>query len=264
MKPSTTVEHTAAPVSWWSWRPGISPQRALLIALPLVLLASLLIGIGLISLLAALLDSQTAPLTINGTVVGHSTGSLDRLPRLEIRLQAAGFPPLVTPVVPAEAFAQLHDGEQVQLLFSPHLHALRALRTTEHSYQLSEGSAGSNLAGSLALLGLGLLLMPYPATLLFWGWRDLYSPRCQMYARVVARRAVERQRSGRAGATPHSSTAPWYGLALLPVEGTMSTTARPLTFSVSPTLYQRACAAESVLLTYSPHLHYVYTLEPLA
>ena len=103
-----------------------------------------------------------------------------------------------------------------------------------------------NPIGSVALLLLGITLLPYPALLTLWGLRDLRSAHgrrngcCMMTARVVGKRAAARtttrsspQRSlrsayqssrgsdNRPGLTPRLSRS-WYGIALDPVEPSSS------------------------------------------
>ena len=106
---------------------------------------------------------------------------------------------------------------------------------------------------------LGLLLLPYPALLVHWGWRDLLLARYErgrlstMKGRVVALRETTRGRQpGFAGRGARL----WYGIALQPDE-------EPLkihTFSISEETYRSLQKGMPVRIVYSPHLHYVYTI----
>jgi hypothetical protein len=244
----------------------------------ITLLALLLGGIGLITLVLGIMDNSSAPLQLPGIVVNHTVNNLDGFPRLRItitnRLHAVGFPATVSPVVSMVTFHAIHDGDSILVDYSPRLHFLYALESAGRHYTLPGVSMADNPPGSVALLLLGVTLFPYPALLTLWGLRDLrsdYSRRggcCTMKAKVVGKRAAVRTttRSSpiypgsahRPGLTPRLSRS-WYGVALYPVEPTSSE--QFMTFSIN---YETYCSVDEgvlVQITYSPHLHYVYKLE---
>ncbi len=175
------------PISWWSWRPGIKPRNAALIGGSVICIGLLLAGIGLTTLILGIMDSFSAPVRLPGVIVTHSVGIIDRAPRLTIRLREPGFPPEVAPVVPNTAFHALHDGDSVMVSFSPRLHFLYILEGAGRRYTLSEASAAGNPSGSVTLLLLGMLFLPYPALLTLWGLRDLRQGPARLTARVTGR-----------------------------------------------------------------------------
>jgi len=244
----------------------------------ITLLALLLGGVGLITLVLAIIDNSSAPLQLPGIVVNHTVNNLDGFPRLRItitnRLHAVGFPATVSPVVSKVTFHAIHDGDSILVDYSPRLHFLYALESAGRHYTLPGVSMADNPPGSVALLLLGVTLFPYPALLTLWGLRDLrsdYGRRggcCTMMAKVVGKRAavrtttrsspIYRGSAHRPGLTPRLSR-PWYGVALYPVEPTSSE--QFMTFSIN---YETYCSVDEgvlVQITYSPHLHYVYKLE---
>ena len=105
-----TNNTTPDSINWWSWRPGIKPRNAILIGGPITLLALLLACIGIISLVLGIMDSFSAPLQFPGIVTNHTMNIIDGLPRLTIRLHAAGFPTTISPVVPTAVSQSLHKG----------------------------------------------------------------------------------------------------------------------------------------------------------
>src|SRR6266568_4553093 len=179
-------------VNWWSWRPGIKPRKAMVIGGLITLFALLLIGIGLITLALGVLDGFSPPLQIAGVVAGHSMNNFDGLPHLNIRMHTPGFPSSVSPVVSNAAYQTLSDGEHVK---------------------------ADDPLGSIALLFLGVVFLPYPALLALWSWRDLHPTRasgdgrCTMTAKVVGKRAavrtVARRGTNRPGLLPQFSRS-WY------------------------------------------------------
>jgi hypothetical protein len=124
--------------------------------------------------------------------------------------------------------------------------------------------AAGELAGALLVL-VGLALLAYPALLARWGWRDLLVERYQrdeirvFSARVVALRATSSSRKNRSGVMPRGTTS-WHGVALLPLNA--DSTPRALTFSVSEELYRSLREGMQVRIKHSPHLQFVYALEP--
>jgi hypothetical protein len=126
-------------------------------------------------------------------------------------------------------------------------------------------SAAHNVLASLILLAFGLLLLGYPLLLARWGMRDLliarYTPHdlCRLTSYVIATRAVEGStRRDRPGMMPRG-THPWHGIALLLPDDTNSH--RVLTLSVDASLFPAAREGALVSIVYSPHVHYVYSLE---
>jgi hypothetical protein len=277
--PHITLQGRGRRLSWWSWRPGIQPRNALLIGGAVACIAVLVISIGLVTLMLGIMDSVSPPLRIPGVVVGHSSAILGQQ-HVTIREFAAksssetgNIPDEVSPVVASETFQALRNGEHVMLDYSPHLYTLYALEQGGRRYALPDANLTSDILGAIVLLCFGLILLPYPALLAHWGWRDLYSQQsrqdemCKMRGTVVNLRETGRRqsRSTRAGLTPHSARA-WYGVALSPINGNKSVDdngdeKQVMTFSISREMYSRLRVGEVVKITYSPRVHYVYALE---
>ncbi len=255
-------------VNWWSWRPGIKPRKAMVIGGLITLFALLLIGIGLITLALGVLDGFSPPLQIAGVVAGHTMNNFDGLPHLNIRMHTPDFPSSVSPVVSNAAYQTLSDGEHVTADYSPRLHFLYALESAGQYYALPGSSKADDPLGSIALLFLGVVFLPYPALLALWSWRDLHPTRaswdgrCTMTAKVVGKRAavrtVARRGTNRPGLLPQFSRS-WYGVALDPIDE--DATQQTMTFSISYETYRSLEEGTLVSITYSPHLHYVYKLE---
>src|SRR6266496_641068 len=258
------VPADVGPISWWSWRPGIKPLNALLLGCPLTIFALLMILLGLITLVAGIEDSSSAPLLVPGTVISRSTGTTTSASQLTIHLRrTAGFPSTVALAVPAIVAQHVPINATVTLMYSQRLHFAYALEYAGHPYILPGVSAAGNPVGSIALLLLGLIMLPYPALLAHWGWRDLLIERydrgrlCKMMACIVDTRAMTRTHVARPGFAGRG-TRPWYGIALLPVEGGSSR--HVYTFSVSGETHGSVQKGTLVNATYAPHLHYVYRL----
>jgi hypothetical protein len=254
--------HEPGPISWWSWRPGIRPQNALLIGIPCTLITLLMTMLGLITLIAGTADSMSPPLLVPGTVQQRSAGTKTSPPQLTIHLQGPrGIPSDVALAVSDSAFQQISMHAAVTVSYSQRLHFAYALDYAGRHYSLPGTTAAGNPVGSVALLLVGLLLLPYPALLAHWGWQDLLIERYKRYkrthmtARVVDKRVTARTRAAQPGFTGRG-TRPWYGLALLP-----DTTRRVCTFSVNQEIYERVQNGTCVNIVYSPHLHYIYTLQ---
>ncbi len=248
----------SGPISWWSWRPGIKPRNAALIGGSVTCIGLLLAGIGFTTLILGIMDSFSAPVRLPGVVATHSVGIIDRVPRLAIRLHEPGFPREVAPVVPNTAFRALHDGDPVMVSFSPRLHFLYILEGAGQRYALPETSAAGNPPGSVTLLLLGLLFLPYPMLLTLWGLRDLRQGPTRLTARVTGLRVVARPHTHRAGLTPRLNRSSWYGVALQPLH---EDSTRPITFSISQETYAALREGEIVTTTYSPNIHYIYAME---
>ena len=249
------------PISWWSWRPGIRPQTALLIGIPFTFITLLMTMLGLITLVAGIEDSMSPPLLVSGIVQHRSAGTKTSTPQLTIHLRGSrGIPSDVLLTVSASTFQQVGMNAIVTVDYSQHLHFAYALDYAGRHYPLPGTTAAGNPVGSVALLLVGLLLLPYPALLTHWGWQDLLIERykqaklTRMTARVVDKRATTRTRTAQPGLTGRG-TRPWYGLALLP-----EATQRIRTFSVDQETYERVQSGVYVDIVYSPHLHYVRAL----
>jgi hypothetical protein len=250
-------------VSWWSWRPGARPGRAFLFGGLLSLLAIFLLLNGIATLVAGLLDSSSAPLRVPGIVGGHGSDVLGS-PQLTIRLTQPGFPPSITLVVSRTASAELANGTPVVVDYAPHQRTPYALERGEQRYLLPGTSASGNLFESLALLLFGLLLLPYPLLLAIWGWRDLRARQnCQRTGHIVALR-VARQTTARTPGLVPRTTHTWHGIALQ-VEDASPGSAEPaiLTFGVREEMYRAFKRGDHVRVTYSPHLHHLYTITKI-
>jgi len=253
----------AGPISWWSWRPGIKPRSALIIGVLIALVALLLAGIGMVTLVLGILDSLSPPLQVAGVVINHAANSFDGQPHLTIRLHAAGFPGQVSPTVSPSASHAISNGDAILVDYSPRLHVLYALDGGGQHFLIPGSSVLGDAIGSTALLLLGTALLPYPALLFLWGWCDLYGrnqehKRAEMTAQVLGLRATEQKRANRPGIVPHTSRS-WYGVALRPA-GKLSE--QPImTFAISREMYKSLRRGDLVRITYSSNLHYVYALE---
>lgn len=257
-----------ATFSWWSWRPGIRPRRALLIGIPLLLVGMLFICAGLYALVSILYDSNAPSIRVQGVVTGYSSGILDNQTHLTIRAQRNGRPDIVTPAITPAQQRAIHPGDRVTLDFSPRLGYLYALEDHGQRYILPGGSPLGNLFASIALLLLGLLFLPYPFLLTLWGWRDLRQPAVILRGRVLALRSTQRTRLPRQrrasathpGLTPHLGSA-WFGMALEILAP--SSQEDIVTFAISEEQHRGLQEGQHIAVTYSPHLHYVRSISPL-
>lgn len=250
-------------VSWWSWRPGMKPLYAFLFGGLLSLLALFLLSNGATLLISGMLDSNSPPLRAPGIVTGHTRNVLGS-PQLTIRLEEPGLPPEITLIVSPVTSATLSNGTPVTVDYAPHLRTPYALESQGHRSMLPGTSASGNLLATLALLLFGLVLLPYPFLLSFWGWRDLRTPQgCKLTAYVVALRTAK-QTTTRTPGLVRRTTHIWYGVALQPANET-TTAAKPtvLTFGLKQEVYERLQRGDKVQVIYSPHLHHLYTLKYL-
>ncbi|MFL5625423.1 MAG: hypothetical protein ACJ788_07480 [Ktedonobacteraceae bacterium] len=172
-------------ISWWSWRPGIRPRNALVSGGLITVVALLLAGTGLVTLVLAILHSFSPP---------------------------------------------------------------------------------GQVTGSVSLLLLGGIMLPYPALLLIWGWQDLFasresSKRCTLTGKVVGLRASVATRRRSAGLVPHAPR-PWYGVALQFTDGAGEQ--QVTTFALSQERYMSLHEGDTVTITYSPHVHYVFALDQVS
>jgi hypothetical protein len=274
-----TFQGENGPLSWWSWRPGIQPRNALLIGGAIAFIAVLLISIGLVTLVLGIMDSSSPPLRIPGVVVSHNSTIMGQQ-QLTIREfadnlsnGASNLPGEVSPVVASNTFRTLRNGQHVLLDYSPHLYILSALEYGDQRVALPDANLTSDIFGAIVLLCFGMIVLPYPALLAHWGWRDLYSWHSKqdeirkMRASVVKLRETGRRqlRTAQAGLTPHIARA-WYGVALCPIDGMEKTAGEKkiMTFSISHEVYSRLRVGDVVDIRYSPRVHYVYALERAA
>ncbi len=259
-------QQSASSISWWSWRPGVKPRTVMLIGSLITCVALLFTIIGLVSLVLGILDSGSAPLQVPGIVLGHAINGIDGQAHLLVGVHTTDFPPHVSAVAAKTILQTLHDGDHIILDYTPHLHVLLALENAGQHFPLQNGGMFSIFLGVFALLFLGLVLLPYPAILTSWAWRDLYGRRAgdrqsQVTGRVIALREAKQTRTNRPGLTPRT-THSWYGVALVPLETTTSPGQPMLTFAINHEMHTALREGEVIRVTYSSHLHYVYTLEP--
>ena len=256
--------YQAHAVSWWSWRPGIKPRTALFIGSLITCVALIFTIIGLLALVLGILDSVSPPLRLSGTVINHSINSINGQANLLVSIHATDFPPHVSVTADRSVAQTVHDGATIVLDYTPHLHLLLALESAGQRFPIQNGGLFSIFLGILTLLLLGLVMLPYPALLTSWAWRDLYgrNPGDRQRAlagKVIALREAIPKRANRPGLAPRP-TGTWYGVALAPLDAS----AEPpvLTFAIPQNMYKALQEGEIVRITYSSHIHYVYKLEP--
>jgi hypothetical protein len=260
-------EQAGVSLSWWSWRPGIRPGRALLIGIPLALVGVFFIVAGIYSVISILIDSNSPPTRVPGEVTGYTSSILDNQTHLSISLQRNGRSATVTPAITAEEQRVIHRGDAVTLDFSPHLGYLYALEDHGQRYTLPGGSPLDNLFGSIALTLVGLLFFPYPFLLAVWGWYDLRQPAVTLRGRVVGLRTSQRtplarqRRATHPGLTPRLRRA-WHGMAL----ETPATASQQdiVTFAIGEEQHKALSEGQDIEVLYSPHLHYVYAIRPVS
>lgn len=271
----TVTAITPEPFSWWSWRPGIQPGWGLIVGGLLTMLGLILLGLGLFTLIAGILDSSAPPLQVRGVITNHIISKAGYIRYLHIRLQPpqasiADFPNTLSLSVSQSAYQNLHDGQTILVDYAPHLlapYALSSITQPPQTYALPGTSAEGNPLGSLALLLIGLVLLPYPALLTHWSWRDLMATargagQHTHITHVIERRSNAPDPLAKRLPQPglmHTGMRPWYGIAVQLIE-----TERPgnvLTFRVSKERYAMLHDGERVRIAYSPNLHYLYTVE---
>jgi hypothetical protein len=256
-----------AAISWWSWRPGFKPLSAFLFGGMLTLLALFLLVNGLTTLFGSILDSQTAPVHVPGIVIGHTKDILGS-PELVIHMDQSGLPTglstEITLVVTSASAIALSNGSHIMVDYAPHLHTPSALESDGHVYPLPGNNNGNSLS-SLILLLFGLILLPYPCLLACWGWLDLRSNLAyQETANVVALRSAKQTTNRTPGMVPRIIRT-WHGVALQP-EGTdpeHPNNSTILTFGIQPEIHARLQPGDKVQITYSRHLHHVYTIKSI-
>lgn len=250
-------------VSWWRWRPGARPLRAFLLGGVLSLLAIFVLLNAAATLVAGVLDSESAPLQVSGIVSAQNT-HLPGAPQLTIRLARSGFPASITLVVSRDTAATLATGASVVLDYAPHQRTPYALESHGQRYLLPGKSTFGNLLETLALLLSGLLLLPYPLLLSIWGWRDLHTRQySQRTGHIVALRAARQTTTRTPGLVPRT-THIWHGIAVQ-IEQATSEAVEPeiLIFRVSEEVYRSCTRGDRVQVTYSPHLHFLSALTNL-
>ena len=94
-------------------------------------------------------------------------------------------------------------------------------------------------------------------------WQYLFAStenakRSTLIGKVVGLRASVPTRKGRSGLVPHAAR-PWYGVAIHTsgVAGEQQVT----TFALNQERYRSLHEGDTVKIIYSPHVHYVFTLE---
>jgi len=250
-------------ISWWSWRPGIKPRTAFVIGGLLSLVALMLASIGLITVISGVADNLSQPLLVPGVVTKHVANSFDGQLRLLVRIHTTGFPHEILPIVTDSAFRDIHDSEAILLNYSPNLHILYALQSKGQHYTLPASGAAGIFFGAVVLLLFSIVLLLYPLALAYWGWRDLHGHNgdislCEMTAKVVWLRTAVQTRAGRPGLTLRPFRT-WFGVALRTADAIDD--GKVMTFAISEEAHNSLRKGEILHVTYSPHLHYVYSLE---
>ena len=252
-----TIPRDTNLISWWSWRPGIQPRNALLIGGAFSLIALLLLALGLVVLGLSIADTISSPLSVPGTVTRHTITGLNSTYYLAIQLHEQGFPASISVAVNKEVYQAIRAGEAVSLEYSSHLQVLNALDAGGQRYILPNSGEPGIVLGAIALLLLGLALLPYPAALARWGWRDLYiGGRVRTSGTIIALRAATETQMRRPGLMPRRGVRTWYGVAL-----SSNDTENILTFAVNETMFRGLVEGVTVTITSSPCIHYVYSLE---
>ncbi len=248
--------------SWWSWRPGIKPVHALLIGIPLMCVGFFFIFAGIYSIISIISDSGSSPIRIPGLVTGYTSGILDNQTHLSIHLQRNGRSSSITPAITPAEQRVIHSGDKVTLDYSPHLGYLYALEDHGQRYDLPGGSPLSGLFAAIALIPVGLLFLPYPLLLTWWGWCDLRQPITTLRGRVISLRASQRirplsgRRSVHPGLTPHIGRA-WYGMAIASPASQQDI----VTFAIREEQHNVLREGQGVEVVYSPRLHHVYSIR---
>ena len=246
-------------ISRWRWRPGMNPRFALTIGALFSVVGLLFFIIGIVSLIAGIQDSHSAPIQVPGVVTGYTTSFLDSLPHVVIRVEKENSTTTISPAVSHSTARSLHIGDNVTVDYSQRLNFPYALESGGQRYLLPGTSSAGNPFGSIALILLGLVIVPYPAILASWGWRDLRArSENTLTARIVDLHSSKQARTPRPGITsPISRTT--YTVALKPISATFSQ--EVVTFSIKEEMYRTLRTKTLVLITYSPNLHYVYTMK---
>ena len=253
--------------SWWSWRPGIRPPRALLLGISLMLVGFFFTLAGIYALISIIIDNASPPTRIAGVVTGYTSGLLDNQAHLSISLQQHGRSSTVAPAITSAEQRVIHKGDVVTLDYSPRFGYLYALEDHGQRYTLPGGSPLGNLFASIALIVVGLLFLPYPFMLALWGWHDLRQSKVTIRGKIIGLRASQRTRSPQIrrtaqhpGLTPRIGRA-WYGMALETPD--MASQQNIITFAIREEQHKALSEGQLVEVHYSPHLHYVYSIQSM-
>jgi hypothetical protein len=253
------AQRAGSTLSRWRWRPGMKPRVALNVGVLFSVVGLLFVVIGLATLIAGILDSNSPPLRVSGVVTGYTTNFLDNLPHVIVRVEKEGSTTIIAPAVTPVTAQTLHIGDHVILDYSQRLHFPYALESGGQRYLLPGTSSAGNPIGSVALVLLGLLILPYPAFLAFWGWRDLQAQdRCTMTARIVGLRTSKQTRSPQPGLTSRMFRSS-FTVALEPADP--ATFHEVVTFVLKEEMFRSLRVGTVVEVMYSPNLHYVYALK---
>lgn len=246
-------------ISRWRWRPGMKPRFALTIGAIFSVVGLLFVVIGMVSLIAGIQDSNSSPMQYPGIVTGYTTNFLDNLPHVIIRIEKENSSTTIAPAITRVTAQALHIGDQVIVDYSQRLHFPYALESGGHPYLLPGTSSAGNPFGSVALVILGLIIFPYPAFLAIWGWRDLQAQNGYIITgRIVELRSTKQARTPQPGITSRVFRSS-YTVALDAISP--SSFQDIVTFSLKEDMYLSLHERETVQITYSPNLHYVYALK---
>jgi len=251
-------EHGAANQKW-HWRPGMRPRIAFTVGVLFSVVGLLFVVIGVVSFIAGIQDSHSSPKQIPGVVTGYTTDLFDSLPHVTIRLEKGNVTTTIAPAVSHSTVQSLHIGDHVVVDYSQRQNVPYALEIGGQQYLLPGTSSAGNPFGSIALVILSLIIFPYPALLVTWGWRDLQTQNGDiMTARIVELRSSKQTRTPQPGITsPISRTT--YTVALEPINASFSQD--DVTFSIKEEMYLTLRKGTIVQVTYSPNLHYVYVIK---
>jgi len=243
----------------WRWRPGLNPRFALTIGVLFSFVGLLFVILGLLSLIAGIQDSRSTPIQFPGVVTGYTTNIFDNLPHVVMRLEKQGATITIAPAVSHATAQSLHIGETVIVDYSQRLDVPYALESRGQRYVLPGTSSAGNPFGSIALMLLGLIILPYPAFLASWGWRDLQAQDgITMTARIVDLRSSKQARTPRPGITSSISRTT-YTVTLEPIMPSFPQDV--VSFSIKEEMYHKLRSKALVEINYSPHLHYVYAVK---
>ena len=257
--PDDNGQGSGVVITRWHWRPGMKPRFALAIGVLFSVVGLLFVVIGLVSLIAGIQDSHSAPVQVPGIVIGYTTNLFDSLPHVIIRVEKENTKTTIAPAVSHSMAQSLRIGDPVIVDYSQRLNFPYALERAGQLYLLPGTSSSGNPFGSIALIILGLIIFPYPAFLVSWGWHDLQAQGgTRMTARIVDLRSSKQARTPQPGIiSPISFTT--YTLTLEPINASFSQ--EVVTFSIKEELYLTLRKKAVVQITYSPNLHYVYAVK---
>jgi hypothetical protein len=246
-------------ISRWRWRPGMKPRFAFTIGMLFSAVGLLFVIIGLLSLIAGIQDSYSAPVKVPGVVTGFPTNFLDSLVHVSIRVEKENSTTTIAPAVTQVTAQSLHVGDHVVVYYSQRLNFPYAVQSGGQRFLLLGTSSAGNPFGSVALVLLGLVIFPYPAFLVLWGWRDLQTHGGDtMTARIVGLHSSKQARSPQPGITSRVFRT-FYTVALESFD--TSIFQGNVTFSLKEEMYLSLREGAVVQITYSPNLHYVYGLK---